>query len=579
MPCPEISSSFIRGRTLPQDELSPAHTPSFLDSHRSMASRERRAMPRKDGFRSMRSSSGSGGGGAGKGPAAARGKEPRRCTGLSDARSRPQVRSAPGARLLSRDWNSNLPPPPPWAGLPGLLLLLEAEAPSGLPSALLRGLGIAAGGPDPGTRPDSKEAPGPCSLFRFRTAILEGRGEKQAGAGAIVTPGGEISCPGVFLPGKQEVYLGVYLLNQYVETHCFPSVFPIMIHQNMRFEKVFENAIDPGAVVDRLEAWEELAYYEENTRGFLFPEPKLTRSHPRMCREVLMKTAIGFPGIAPKIEFSTRTAIRERVFLSRNRFPEETDESQRPSSTSRGPILPLNNMKMKPKENNLNRRPKSIHPRASSPCSPRHFQEPPAYSNLGSSFKIPIGSKPPFVVRHIMLPNFSLENKVDSAKPFGENISDSYLRKSRRKSKFSSFPFPLRRASSLDSLAANVKVIKEPDERIVLRNPSPSPLDSSKFGKLSPSNQGDVSFHRETSFATSRHSRSPSPPDQLLLQERFYPISQSTWKKIHERVCSLLTSHRAQQHLKKDSTAEANYMLDKPRYPLKKYPLHGERYF
>lgn len=48
----------------------------------------------------------------------------------------------------------------------------------------------------------------------------------------------KISCPGVFLPGKQDVYLAVYLLNQYLETDCFPSVFPIMIQQNMRFEKV-----------------------------------------------------------------------------------------------------------------------------------------------------------------------------------------------------------------------------------------------------------------------------------------------------------------------------------------------------
>lgn len=42
-------------------------------------------------------------------------------------------------------------------------------------------------------------------------------------------------------------------------------------------------------------AWKELAYYEENTRDFLFPEPKLTSSHLGMHREVLMKTAIGFP--------------------------------------------------------------------------------------------------------------------------------------------------------------------------------------------------------------------------------------------------------------------------------------------
>ncbi|XP_070287685.1 spermatogenesis associated 6-like protein isoform X2 [Myotis yumanensis] len=316
-----------------------------------------------------------------------------------------------------------------------------------------------------------------------------------------------ISCPGVFLPGKQDVYLGVYLLNQYLETNCFPSVFPIMIQQRMRFQKLFENAIDPGAVADILEsiltrfeliqlvppAWEELAYYEENTREFLFPEPKLTPSIPGIGREVLMKTAAGFPGIAPKIEFSTRTAIRECVFLHRNRF------------------------------------------------------------------------------------------FVDSAKPFGEDISEHYSRKSRRKSKFPNFPFPMRRASSLDSLAANVKVIKEPDERIFLRHQSPSPLCRRKFRKPSPSysNQGDEDFHLGTSFSTSRHSRSPSPPlDQCLLRGRFHPGSQSTGKKIHERVCNLLTSHRARQHLnKEDSISDINYTFERPSYPLKNYPVHAQRYF
>ncbi|XP_069330279.1 spermatogenesis associated 6-like protein [Eulemur rufifrons] len=393
-----------------------------------------------------------------------------------------------------------------------------------------------------------------------------------------------ISCPGVFLPCKQDVYLGVYLLNQYLETNCFPSVFPIMIQQSMRFEKVFENAIDPGAVADLLEsfltrfeliqlvppAWDELAYYEENTRDFLFPEPKLTPSHPRMCREVLMKTAVGFPGIAPKIEFSTRTAIRECVFLHRNRFFEERYKSRRPLFISHGPTFPLDNIKMKPKENNTDRLPKGMQSWAPSPCSARRFfQDQPAQLNLGNHFKISGGSKPPFVVRH-----------VDSAKPFGENILEHHLWKSRRKSKFSNFPFPLRKASSLDSLATNVKVIKEPDERIVLRNESPSPLGSSKFGKPSPSNQGDADSHRETSFATSQHFTSRSPLDQPLLRERSHPSFSSTWKKIHERVCSLLTSHRAQQHPSKDdSTSEVNYICEKPCYPLKKYPLHEQRYF
>lgn len=38
----------------------------------------------------------------------------------------------------------------------------------------------------------------------------------------------KISCPGVFLPDKHDVFLGVYLLNQYLETDCFPSMFPLL---------------------------------------------------------------------------------------------------------------------------------------------------------------------------------------------------------------------------------------------------------------------------------------------------------------------------------------------------------------
>ncbi|TEA41846.1 hypothetical protein DBR06_SOUSAS2410105, partial [Sousa chinensis] len=383
----------------------------------------------------------------------------------------------------------------------------------------------------------------------------------------------KISCPGVCLPGKQDVFLGVYLLNQYLETHCFPSVFPIMIQRSMRFEKVFENAIDPGAVADILETWEELAYYEENTRDFLFPVPRLTPSYPGLCREVLMKTVEGFPvsDLCP-----AGLLLGEEFSGPEHFIPDRTKrcESRRPLSTSNGPKFPLSSIKMKPRESNLDRLPQGMQSRPPSPYfTRRFFQDQPAQLNLGDSFKIPGESKPPFVVRH-----------VDSAKPFGENSSEHHSQKSRRKSDFSNFPFPVRRASSLDSLAANVKVIKEPDERIVLRNESPLSLDSSKFGKPSASysHQGDADFHWETSFATSQHSRTPSPLlDQPLLREsRFHPGSQSMWKKIHERVCSRLMSHRSQQHLnKEDSISEVKNILQRPNYPLKKYPVHKQRYF
>ncbi|XP_031245901.1 spermatogenesis associated 6-like protein isoform X2 [Mastomys coucha] len=385
-----------------------------------------------------------------------------------------------------------------------------------------------------------------------------------------------ISCPGVFLPDKEAVYLGVYLLNQYLETDCFPSVFPIVIQQSMRFEKVFEEATDPGAVAEILEnfltrfelvqlvspAWEELAYYEKNTRDFLFPEPKLASSHPGMQREVLMKTAIWFPGIAPKLEFSTRTAIRECVFPSKNRFYcEESCKLQRSFSKSHEQRVQANNRKKKPKEKNAEQGPKGTQSQASSPQ--RLHLHRPTQRTHGKSFKFLGEVKPPFV--------------VDSGNPFGENNLEHHSQKSRRKPKLPSLDLSKKRASSLDSLEANIKVVKEPDERIVLKSQPPPPLDPCEYRKLSLSHKEDGDFHTETSVAASQLSNPPSPLGQPLLQEGFQPCSQSTWQKIHESMPRLLTSHRV--HLKEDFTFETSSIHERPSYPLKKHLLHEQRYF
>ncbi|XP_069084437.1 spermatogenesis associated 6-like protein isoform X2 [Pleurodeles waltl] len=134
-----------------------------------------------------------------------------------------------------------------------------------------------------------------------------------------------ITCPGVFLPEKDDIYLSVSMLDQWKDTECLPPVFPLLFHEKMKFEKVYQDVTDPAAVAELLECetvkfeltqltppvGEFLAFFEENTREFLFPEPKLTPSYPGVERELLMKTVRNFPGIAPKIEFSTRTAIKE----------------------------------------------------------------------------------------------------------------------------------------------------------------------------------------------------------------------------------------------------------------------------
>ncbi|XP_036072494.1 spermatogenesis associated 6-like protein isoform X2 [Oryzias melastigma] len=59
------------------------------------------------------------------------------------------------------------------------------------------------------------------------------------------------------------------------------------------------------------EAGHLLASFEENTRNFLFPEPKLVRPFSGVDREALMMRAPYFPGIAPRLEFSTRTSISQ----------------------------------------------------------------------------------------------------------------------------------------------------------------------------------------------------------------------------------------------------------------------------
>ncbi|XP_041064623.1 spermatogenesis-associated protein 6 isoform X3 [Carcharodon carcharias] len=134
-----------------------------------------------------------------------------------------------------------------------------------------------------------------------------------------------VTCPGVFLPEKNDVYVSVYMLGKFQKTKFLPSVFPLTFNDKMKIEKNFPEAMNPGDVADMLEmdttkfeliqltppAGETLAIYEQNTREFLYPGRRLTPSYPGMDRELLMKRSIDFPGIAPRLEFSTTSIIKE----------------------------------------------------------------------------------------------------------------------------------------------------------------------------------------------------------------------------------------------------------------------------
>uniref|UniRef100_A0A3Q3K7E8 Spermatogenesis-associated protein 6 N-terminal domain-containing protein n=1 Tax=Monopterus albus TaxID=43700 RepID=A0A3Q3K7E8_MONAL len=118
-----------------------------------------------------------------------------------------------------------------------------------------------------------------------------------------------VSCPGVHLPAKDDIYLSVCFMGQYRQSEDLPAIFPLLVHEKMTFEKIFRHAVDPGDITVMLEyetvrielvqlippAGDTLACFEEDARHFLFPEPRLVPSFSGVDREVLMSRAPHFP--------------------------------------------------------------------------------------------------------------------------------------------------------------------------------------------------------------------------------------------------------------------------------------------
>lgn len=84
----------------------------------------------------------------------------------------------------------------------------------------------------------------------------------------------QVTCPGVHLPEKDDVYLSVCLMNQYRQSECLPAVFPLLFREKMRFEKVGEQKLINALI---------LAIHMSNLHYSLHPQfkPSLQCKHQR----------------------------------------------------------------------------------------------------------------------------------------------------------------------------------------------------------------------------------------------------------------------------------------------------------
>ncbi|XP_030018769.1 spermatogenesis associated 6-like protein [Sphaeramia orbicularis] len=341
-----------------------------------------------------------------------------------------------------------------------------------------------------------------------------------------------VSCPGVHLPAKDDIYLSMCFMGQYRRSECLPAVFPLLFHEKMTFEKVFRYAVDPGDIAVMLEyetvrielvqlippVGDTLACFEEDARSFLFPEPKLVPSFSGVEREVLMTRAPYFPGIAPRMEFSTKTTILE--------CPADAEINIYPNV----PMRPFKRQRQRsrPRTSSPQRKPQTLRRRQSA----RGGRPASSSSHISRSRSM----SPLRAGNTQRLARLSLDSATPSPDDFDTDSTPdpmlaSWPESSRSASPHHSAMFT-KSSSTVARSPAQVR-FSSPERRSSLSNG----VDGGSAEEDSSSSEGHESSAMRRSYREqARHSRSLSSPHRV-------------WEEVHDRVRGLLTTPKAVRRL------------------------------
>uniref|UniRef100_K7FPT2 Spermatosis associated 6 n=1 Tax=Pelodiscus sinensis TaxID=13735 RepID=K7FPT2_PELSI len=373
-----------------------------------------------------------------------------------------------------------------------------------------------------------------------------------------------ITCPGVLLKDKNELYIGACIFGQYKKTQRVPAAFPLFLDEKLVFEKVFTDVVDPGELVELLEfdtavleliqlvppVGEILATYEETTRVFLFPDPKLTRGHHGSDREVLMKRSASFTGIAPKLRFSTSSLITESLLSSgrthvqdnldrvhhstpNGRFQTRSPKKNTPSPEKNRNCLATKNYEQ-PTIASKSRSPSPYTKRRMCELSEEARQRL-AHLNLGPFEFRRETDKPPFVIRHIEYPS----SPVD--------VHTWHLNRDRGREAMSRVSYD---PSLLGSYRPKYTKIIRSHHGKDLDGSSDSCDDHPTLGTASRQFRSTGSLVRSAPSSLQKYPSSPVL-NRSSLRERmsFDWLSATNGEEIHKRVKNILRTHSARQML------------------------------